>query len=80
MANAPIEAKVKTATLASSLSALALGFVSQYAFGGGPAPEFVEAFVESAVLSGVTGAVTFVVGWATKHTHRYLRIEEDRTP
>lgn len=78
--HAPIEAKVKTSTLASSAVALSLGFASQYLFKGGEVPDFVETLISSVVLSGVTGAVTFAVGWTTKHTPRLVRIEEDPTP
>jgi ribose/xylose/arabinose/galactoside ABC-type transport system permease subunit len=78
--HAPIEAKVKTSTLASTITALALGLASQYLFQGGEVPDFVETLISSVVLSGVTGAVTFVVGWTTRHTPRFARIEEDRTP
>jgi hypothetical protein len=78
MAGAPIEAKVKTSTLASVVATLVLGLLSQYLFKGGEVPEFLATFVSSAVLSAVTGAVTFAVGWATRHTPRVLTIEQDQ--
>lgn len=79
MSAAPIEAKVKTATAAATLVALAVGLLQQYVFKSGPVPEFVVAFVESAIGSLVTGVVTFVVGWCTKHTRRFLHVEHDNT-
>jgi hypothetical protein len=77
--SAPIEAKVKTATAATAVTAFVLGLVQQFVFKGGEVPEFVSAFVTSAVGSTVAGAVTFVVGWLTKHTSReVLDIQENR--
>lgn len=79
MANsAPIEAKVKTATAAATVSTLVLSLLGQYVFKSGPVPEFVTAFVESSVTAVVGGLVTFAVGWLTKHTNRVLDIQENR--
>ena len=79
MANsAPIEAKVKTATAAAVGTVFVLGLVQQYVFKGGPVPEFVTAFITSAVEAVVGGAITFGVAWLTKHTPRVLDIQENR--
>ena len=75
---APIEAKVKTATAAAATSTFVLALVQQYVFKGAVVPEFVTAFVTSGVASVVGGAVTFAVGWLTKHTGRVLDIQENR--
>ncbi len=75
---APIEAKVKTATAATMVVALMLGFVQQYLFKSGPMPEFLVAFLTSAVESAVTGAITFGVAWLTKHTPRVIQVEQER--
>lgn len=76
--SAPIEAKVKTATAAATITVFVLGLVQQYVFKGGEVPEFVTAFVTSAVASVVGGTVTFAVAWLTKHTNRVLDIQENR--
>lgn len=77
--SAPIEAKVKTATAAAVATTFVLGLTQQYVFKGGEVPEFVVAFITSGVASVVGGAVTFVVGWLTKHTSRQvLDITENR--
>lgn len=76
--SAPIEAKVKTATAAAVITTFVLGLVQQYVFKGGEVPEFVTAFVTSAVAAVVGGAVTFTVGWLTRHTSRVLDIQENR--
>jgi hypothetical protein len=77
--SAPIEAKVKTSALAALASTLVLSLLAQYVFTSGPVPEFVVAFVESAALSMVGGAVTFAVGWLTRHTPRdVIDVAENR--
>ena len=75
---APIETKVKTSALAALVSTLLLSLLGQYVFKS-EVPSFVAAFVESATLSVVGGAVTFGVGWLTKHTPRdVLDVSENR--
>lgn len=65
-----VEAKVKTSAAAAAVVGLVLSLLSLYVFKGGPVPEALEVFVTSAVGTLVSGGVTYVVGWVTKHTPR----------
>lgn len=65
----PVEAKVKTGSLAAGLSAVVLYFVGKYVFGGA-VPAGLSAGLESLVVGAAGYAVTFVTGYLTKHTPR----------
>lgn len=65
-----VEAKVKTSAAAAACVGVVLALLSQYVFSGGPVPGVVEAIVTPAVTALVTGGITFVAGWMTRHTPR----------
>jgi hypothetical protein len=65
-----VEAKVKTSAAAAAVVGLALALIGQYLFKGGPVPSVVEAIVTPAVTALVTGGITYVTGWLTRHTPR----------
>lgn len=63
---APIESKVKAATAGAIVSAAAVWALDEYVFTADTLPGPVEALV----VLAVTGLVTFVSGWAARHTPR----------
>lgn len=65
-----VEAKVRTAAAAAAVVGLVLSLLSLYVFDGGPIPEALEVIVNSVVYTLVTGGITFLVGWLTRHTPR----------
>ena len=65
-----VEAKVKTATAAAAVAGLAVSLLSQTVFHGGPVPELLDTVVTTSVSTLVSGGITFLVGWLTKHTPR----------
>ena len=65
----PIEAKVKTSSAAAAVVGLMLALLQLYVFKDG-VPDAVEAVVTAVVAPVVTGGLTFVTGWLTKHTPR----------
>lgn len=67
-----VEAKVKTSAAAAASVAFVLSLVQQYVFKGSDVPDALEVMVSTVVATGVTGGLTFVVGWLTKHTPRWL--------
>ncbi|APU20961.1 holin [Actinoalloteichus sp. GBA129-24] len=71
---APVEAKVKSATIAATLTGLVLGLITTYL--GGPAPEAIVTAVTALVGGGVSGLVTFAAGWTARHTPRVLSVED----
>jgi hypothetical protein len=73
----PVEAKVKTGALAAGITGAALSALSLYVFGGGDVPEPVAGIVTTAVGGLVTWLVTFAVGFATRHTARWIRVTPD---
>lgn len=67
-----VEAKVKTSAAAAAVAAFVLSLVQQYVFKGGEVPETLAVLVSTVVVTVVTGGLTFIVGWLTKHTPRWL--------
>lgn len=69
MANAPVEAKVKAATTASFLVSLVLVVLNAVQADSsllGPLPIWLQ----SIVVALVPTAITFLSGWAARHTPR----------
>lgn len=58
-----VEAKVKSSATAATVSAAVLSVLGELVFHGGT-PGWVAAIVATAV----TGGLTFIAGWLTKHT------------
>jgi hypothetical protein len=58
-----VEAKVKSSATAATVSAAVLSVLGELVFRGGT-PGWIGAIVATAV----TGGLTFVAGWLTKHT------------
>jgi hypothetical protein len=67
-----VEAKVKTSAAAAALAAFVLSLIQQYVFKGAEVPDALAVMVSTIVITVATGAVTFLVGWLTKHTPRWL--------
>lgn len=74
--NAPIETKVKAATAAATITAAILWLLDTYVFTSEVVPEPVEGLVQLAVLA----IVTFVAGYAAKHTNRNEAAERGGLP
>lgn len=58
-----VEAKVKSASTAATISTAVLAVLGELLFHGGT-PGWVAAIVATAI----TGGLTFIAGWLTKHT------------
>jgi hypothetical protein len=67
-----VEAKVKTSAAAAAAVGLVLSLLSAYVFKGGEVPDALAVMVTTVVTTVVSGGVTFLVGWLTKHTPRWL--------
>lgn len=64
--NAPVEKKVTTSTAAATITSL----IVVYLLSKIPALQQLEDIVQTIVGALVVGAITFVVGFWTKHTAR----------
>lgn len=71
-----VEAKVKAATTAATISAFVLSLLGQVVFHGGAAPDWAQTIVETVV----TGALTFAAGWLAKHTPRTVPADNPPAP
>lgn len=67
-----VEAKVKTSAAAAAAVGFVLALLQAYVFKGGDVPDALEVMVTTVVTTVVSGGVTFLVGWLTKHTPRWL--------
>lgn len=64
--NGPVESKVKVAGMASAITAGLMGWVALAV----DLPQNLNEPVTGLVLGLVTGALTYVLSWWTKHTNR----------
>jgi hypothetical protein len=64
-ASAPVESKVKSATVGAAVAGLVLWVLNAYVYSGST-PDAIQALVDVVV----PGAVAFVAGWLTRHTPR----------
>jgi hypothetical protein len=72
-----VETKVKTTAVTAATTAGVLSLLSVYVFRGQAVPDALNVMVTTVVGTVVAGAVTFVVGWLTRHTPREVfRIDE----
>lgn len=67
-----VEAKVKTSAAAAAIAGFVLSLLQLYVFKGGEVPETLTVMVTTVVTTVVSGGLTFLVGWLTKHTPRWL--------
>lgn len=67
-----VEAKVKTSAAAAAAVGLVLSLLQAYVFKGGEVPDALAVMVTTVVTTVVSGGITFLVGWLTKHTPRWL--------
>lgn len=67
-----VEAKVKTSAAAAAAVGFVLALLQLYVFKGAEVPDALEVMVTTVVTTVVSGGVTFLVGWLTKHTPRWL--------
>ena len=74
MSAAPVEAKVKTSTIAASITGFVLAALASWI--GEPAPEAIVTAVTALVGGGVSGLVTFAAGWTARHTPRAITIHD----
>lgn len=69
-----VEAKVKSGTTAATVTGIVIGVTGLYLFKGGPVPDFLQV-AETAVVGGaLSGIVTFITAWRTKHTPRVIPV------
>lgn len=61
-----VETKVKSSAFAATVVSFVLSVLGYYVFKGGAVPAYLDIIVSTVV----TGALTFVAGWLTKHTPR----------